>query len=98
MDLDASGVGAMHVSAFDLLYTSALAVLRLVPETDREPFFRKLRSVYAPDEQDGLSAASALEGLAGLSTAAGAAAAGLTAEVRRLSVRRSLSRRESCDS
>lgn len=50
IDLDASGVNATTVSAFDLLYISALQLLRTLPQEDAEPLFQKLRTRYAGEE------------------------------------------------
>lgn len=54
IDLDASGINAASVSAFDLLYISALQLLRMVPQEQAEPLFHKLRERYAGDEAPAL--------------------------------------------
>ena len=82
IDLDRSGVRAASVSAYDLLYISALALLQYVPETDREPLYGELAKRYA-DKQTKEEAKSelgnlstALGGIATFATAAVAVATG----------------------
>lgn len=78
IDLDQSGVTASTVSAYDLQYIAALALLKHLPPSDAARLFNDLAIVYAGREHRSelgeLSAA--LDGLAGFTgTLAGAAAA-----------------------
>ncbi|MBI4818653.1 MAG: hypothetical protein HY791_20460 [Deltaproteobacteria bacterium] len=50
IDLDASGVNASTVGAFDLLYLSGLAMLSLLPAGERKPLFAALSRAYADSE------------------------------------------------
>lgn len=72
IDLDASGVSALAVSAFDLLYLSGLALLRLLPEEQREKLYKTLIAAYGGNKKESL-ARSAREALAGLMPFADAA-------------------------
>jgi hypothetical protein len=72
IDLDASGVSALAVSAFDLLYLSGLALLRLVGEDEREKLYKTLIAAYGGNKKESL-ARSAREALAGLMPFADAA-------------------------
>lgn len=72
IDLDASGVTATAVSAFDLLYLSGLALLRLIPEDQQDRPYRALIAAYGGDEKSlGKSAKDALAGLVSFTDAAG---------------------------
>ncbi|HWN68693.1 MAG TPA: hypothetical protein VNM90_13745, partial [Haliangium sp.] len=72
IDLDASGVSALAVSAFDLLYMSALAMLRLVTEEWQEKLYKTLVEAYGGNKKESL-ARSAREALGGLMPFADAA-------------------------
>lgn len=77
VDLDASGVHAPNVTAFDLLYLSALGVLQGMATEQARPLLDRLNSAYAgeqaPELQNNLGKLSgfALAG-AGLAAAGGA--------------------------
>jgi hypothetical protein len=79
VDLDASGLVAENLGAFDLLYVSGLALLLLLPDSDdeRKELFGKLAEAYA-GEPSGKSAlgtvAEALGGVATFGAAVGTAA------------------------
>jgi type II secretory pathway predicted ATPase ExeA len=81
VDLDQSGIRAGSVSAYDLLYISALALLKLLPESqeaERKTLFQSLARTYAGSDAkqtEGLGDwRTALEGIAGFATAAAGAA------------------------
>ncbi len=78
IDLDASGIYAGSVSAFDLLYLVGVAMLgSLEDEAAASTLFGELKSVYAGEERDADALgelAAALDGLAGFGRAAGGAA------------------------
>jgi Cdc6-like AAA superfamily ATPase len=66
IDLDASGVNALTLSAFDLLYMSGIQMLGLLPAAkQRKQLFEKLRAAYGGKAKKSL-AKSAKEALAGL--------------------------------
>jgi type II secretory pathway predicted ATPase ExeA len=80
VDLDESRIHAASVSAFDLLYISSLALLKLVPdEQERRQHFEELADRYAGGNTDlkrGLGDwHAALEGVSGFATVAATAAA-----------------------
>lgn len=80
IDLDASGVSASSVSAFDLLYLCSLGLLRHLPtDRTRQGHFDALRAAYAGKEDGSLlgNLTEALGGLAGFASAAGAASVAL---------------------
>lgn len=72
IDLDASGVDATSVSAFDLLYVASLGILRHVTE-GRKALFTKLADAYRRSEPPGTlgTVEEALGGLAGFAGSAG---------------------------
>lgn len=72
IDLDASGVSALAVSAFDLLYMSGLAMLRLVAEDQQEQLYKVLIAAYGGNKKESL-ARSVREALGGLMPFADAA-------------------------
>lgn len=74
VDLDASGVSPSALAAFDLLYVSGLALLRLMPENDRAAAYKKLTEAYAGTDASG-SLGTVQEALAGLQSFADAAGA-----------------------
>lgn len=71
IDLDASGVSATAVSAFDLLYISGVALLARVADADeRKALFAELARAYADDEHEKLgSVQDALGGLVSFASA-----------------------------
>jgi hypothetical protein len=77
IDLDASGVTATTVSAFDLLYLSGLALLRLVPENDQDDLYKELTRAYGGKDSASLgkNVRDALSGLVSFADAAGKTAA-----------------------
>lgn len=80
IDLDASGVSASSVSAFDLLYLCSLGLLRHLPaERRRDELFHALRNAYAGKRDASVlgTVTEALAGLAGFAAAAGAASVAL---------------------
>ncbi|WNG23090.1 hypothetical protein F0U62_02845 [Cystobacter fuscus] len=87
IDLDQSGVTAASVSAYDLLYISALALLQLLPSQDAAPLFDELSSRYSggnANKKEGLGDfKTALEGIANFAGAASlvASTAGLATGV-----------------
>jgi hypothetical protein len=75
IDLDRSGVNASSVSAFDILYVSALAVLRRVPEgNERDVFYKELSLCYAGDTERQGKLGDLKTALSGIADFAGAAA------------------------
>lgn len=69
IDLDRSGITATNLSAFDLLYVSAVAMLRFLPE--KTELFESLKAAYAESEEQAKSlgdVTSALEGIAEFAT------------------------------
>jgi hypothetical protein len=68
IDLDRSGVTASTVSAYDLLYISALALLRRLSAEEAEPLYQELSLRYAGGDKE------AQKGLGDLSTALGGVA------------------------
>ena len=54
IDLDASGINASSVSAFDLLYIAAVQILRRAPADLAKPLFEKLKKCYAGEEAPAL--------------------------------------------
>lgn len=81
IDLDASGISAASVSAFDLLYMSAVQILRFVPrKDDAEKLFAELKAAYARGEEDALgSLETSWEGLAQFADVSSKVAAGMGA-------------------
>lgn len=83
IDLDASGINAPSVSAFDLLYMSGLQLLRTLPLEQAEPLFHTLQARYGEDEASALGdlktswagLAQFAEAAGGIARAMGAAAA-----------------------
>ncbi|MBI5498461.1 MAG: AAA family ATPase [Deltaproteobacteria bacterium] len=78
IDLDASGVSAASVSAFDLLYVTSAALLRHTAEGTAETLFKELAEAYAGKEAKKTLGplAETLAGIATFATAATAVAAG----------------------
>lgn len=64
IDLDASGISAAAVSAFDLLYISGLALLKLVTDNERNALFGSLSKAYAGNDHNALGEVN--EAVAGL--------------------------------
>lgn len=84
VDLDASGVSAVTVTAFDLVYLSSIAVLRLLNESQPKrasALFESLKAAYSDEDEgdaDNLGDFdAALAGLAGFATLAADAAGAL---------------------
>jgi hypothetical protein len=79
IDLDASGIAATNVSAFDLLYISALCLLQHVPDAQRHPLFQELVRTYGGEDATKLGdVKNALEGIVTFAKAAASAAAAVT--------------------
>ena len=75
IDLDRSGVAAASVTALDLLYISALALLRHLPTEEAKPLFDRLKQAYGEADADSLGdLPTALDGVAGFAMAAGGVA------------------------
>ena len=81
IDLDQSGVQATSVSAYDLLYVSAVALLKLLPEGSgkAKELFEELALRYAGGESEKSRLGSLSEALGGISNFAGVATAAATA-------------------
>lgn len=81
VDLDASGISAASVSAFDLLYLSSVAILRgLAGEARREGHFEALKAAYVErDAEKANKLGSVADALDGLAEFAGLAAGAATA-------------------
>jgi energy-coupling factor transporter ATP-binding protein EcfA2 len=81
IDLDQSGVTASTVSAYDLVYIAALALLKHLPSSEGARLFNDLATSYAGSERRNElgELAAALEGLAGFTgkLAVASAASGL---------------------
>ena len=81
IDLDRSGISASHVTAFDLLYLSAVKLLEHVAGSDRETLFTDLAQAYAGEQEAAQlgTVEEALKGIAGFGggVTAVAATAGL---------------------
>lgn len=76
IDLDRSGVTASAISAYDLLYISALALLRRLPTQEAEPLFHELSLRYAGGDREAQKGLGDLAtALGGVATFAGGAAA-----------------------
>jgi hypothetical protein len=72
IDLDASGITAASVSAFDLLYLSGLGLLRLLPEVQQDTLYKGLIAAYGDsDIALGKDAREALSGLSSFTDATG---------------------------
>jgi hypothetical protein len=72
VDLDRSNVNASAVTAYDLLYVSALALLRHLPTEQSKPLYEQLASTYAGQshKKELGSFSEALSGLAGFADTA----------------------------
>jgi len=80
IDLDRSGVLASTVSAYDLLYISSLALLKLLPPEDAEKFFDELATRYAGGDTEARKGLGKLsEALAGVADFAKSATDAATA-------------------
>lgn len=71
IDLDASGVSPSSLSAFDLLYLSGLALLRLLADAHKQTLYAKLTQAYGGNDAQQLGSWNeALQGLEEFASAA----------------------------